>query len=183
MVIETSADRSTMESRERERESADVCWEYRGTRAVSLLTHLEEFANVTSGDLWCKSMARRTVAQGDSQVCVSRCPKRFEDIFDREKQPGQRRAVVQQEESGRVAEEGHTSLSPCSSGARTRTTTTCDDPGTHCKFHHSHLSSSHEYPMQVNTTPRRARIPKKDGDDTTTVSPTFGHECIDQWHV
>ena len=34
-----------------------------------------------------------------------RCRKRVEDNFDREKQAGQLRAVVQQEEMGRVAEE------------------------------------------------------------------------------
>ena len=43
--------------------------------------------------------------QRDPQVHVPRCRNRFEHIFDREKQPGQPRAVVQQEELGRVAEE------------------------------------------------------------------------------
>ena len=42
---------------------------------------------------------------GDSQVHVPRCRQRFDDIFVREKQLGQPRAVVQQEELGRVAGE------------------------------------------------------------------------------
>ena len=41
--------------------------------------------------------------QGGSQVRVQGCRERFEDIFDRKKQPGQPRAVVQPEELGRVA--------------------------------------------------------------------------------
>ena len=45
--------RSILESRD----FADVGG-YRGTRGASSLTHLEEFANVTSRDLWCKSMMR-----------------------------------------------------------------------------------------------------------------------------
>ena len=36
---------------------------YRGFRGASSLIHLEEFANVASRDLWCKSTARQTVAQ------------------------------------------------------------------------------------------------------------------------
>ena len=43
--------------------------------------------------------------QGDTQVHVPRCRKRFEDISDREKLPGQPREVVQQDEPGRAAEE------------------------------------------------------------------------------
>ena len=42
---------------------------------------------------------------GDAQVHVLRCRKRFEDIFDQEKLPGQPREVVQQDEPGRAAEE------------------------------------------------------------------------------
>ena len=43
--------------------------------------------------------------QSDGQVHVPRCRKRFEDIIDREKLPGQQREVVQQDEPGRAAEE------------------------------------------------------------------------------
>ena len=42
---------------------------------------------------------------GDAQVHVPRCRNRFEDIFDREKLPGQPREVVQQDEPGRAAED------------------------------------------------------------------------------
>ena len=41
------------------------------------------------------------------------------------------------------------------------------------------FSSSHDGPMQINTTPRRARIPDHE-DNTRTIRPTFGHECADQ---
>ena len=41
---------------------------------------------------------------GDAQVNVPRCRKRFEDIFEREKQPGQPRDVVQQAETSRADE-------------------------------------------------------------------------------
>ena len=46
---------------------------YRGTRGASFLTHLEQFANVTSRDLWCKSMARQTVAQPAKEIHKSLC--------------------------------------------------------------------------------------------------------------
>ena len=36
---------------------------HRGTRVASSLTHLEEFANVTSRELWYKHVERQTVAQ------------------------------------------------------------------------------------------------------------------------
>ena len=53
-------------------------------------------------------MARQTVAQPAKEIHMSMCRgvgKRFEDIFDREKQPGQPRALVQQKEFRRVSEE------------------------------------------------------------------------------
>ena len=39
---------------------------------------------------------------GEGQVHVPRCRKRFEDIFDQEKQPGQPREVVQQDAAEQV---------------------------------------------------------------------------------
>ena len=43
--------------------------------------------------------------QGDGQVHVPRCRKRFEDILDQEKQPGEPREVVQQDGPGHAAEQ------------------------------------------------------------------------------
>ena len=88
---------------------------------------------VTSRNLWCKSTARQTVAQPAKEIHKSMC--------HREKQPGQPRSVVKKEDFGRVAEEampgGHATIS--------EPTAIPPQPS----------SSSHEDPMQVNTTPRR----------------------------
>ena len=47
--------------------------EYRGTRVASPLTHLEEFANVTPRELWCKRMEQQTdallVKATDKSMC------------------------------------------------------------------------------------------------------------------
>ena len=106
--------------------------------------------------------------QGDAQVHVPRCRKRFEDIFDREKLPGQPREVVQQEEPGRAAEE----ILP----ADQRLQMEQEPQQEHAPIPEPSAippqpsSSSHEEPMQVNTTPRRARTPEEE-DDTRTVRP------------
>ena len=72
----------------------------RGSREDSSPIHLEVFANVTSREHWCKSMARQMVAQHATEIHKFMCQgvgKRSEDIFDRQKAPGQPRAAVQQE--------------------------------------------------------------------------------------
>ena len=56
---------------------------YRGNRVASSLTQLEEFANVTSRELWCKHVARQTVAQPAKvmyKFMCQGCRKRFEDF-------------------------------------------------------------------------------------------------------
>ena len=102
--------------------------------------------------------------QGDSQVRVSGCRERVEDIFDREKQPGQPRAVVQPEELGRVAYH-LTCLRKWNKNLKQQQRATIPEP---IAIPPQPCSSSHEDPMQVNTTPRRARIPEDD-DDTRTA--------------
>ena len=106
--------------------------------------------------------------QSDAQVHVPRCRKRLEDIFDRETQPGQPRDVVQQEESGRAAEKilpGDQREQMEQEQQEQRAT--IPEPSA---IPPQPSSSSHEEPMQVNTTPRRARIPEDEGD-TRTARP------------
>ena len=104
---------------------------------------------------------------GDSHVHVPRCRKRIEDIFEREKAPRQPCAAVQQECV--QVEQQHEQQQQ---QQRETVPQQIDLPP-------QSFSSSHDGPMQVNTTHRRARIPD-DEDNTRTNSPTFGHECADQ---
>ena len=141
---------------------------------ASSLTHLEKFANVTSRDSVFQAHGATdgcAACQGDAQVHVPRCRKRFEDIFDRQNPPGQPRVVVQQEELGPVAEEAmsgdqhaHMEQEP-----DLQQHATSQEPSA---FPQQPSSSSHEDPMQGNTTSRRARDPEDD-DDTRTVRPSL----------
>ena len=103
---------------------------------------------------------------------MPRCRKRFEDIFDREKQLG---AVVQQEELGRVADEA----TPVDHPAQVEQ----EPPQQHASIPEPIAipplpsSSSREDPMQVNRTPGRARIPE-DEDDTRTVRPRLDMSAL-----
>ena len=109
--------------------------------------------------------------QGDAQVHVPRCRKRFEDIFDREKLPGPPREVVQQDESGRAAEE----ILP--GDQRVQREQEPHQPKQHAPIPEPSAqpsSSSQEEPMQVSTTPRRARIPEDESD-----TRTLGYERTD----
>ena len=94
---------------------------------------------------------------------MPRSRKRFEDIFDPEKLPGQPREVVQQDEPGRAAEE----VLP--GGQRVQMDQ--EPQQQHAPIPETSAQpscSSHEEPTQVSTTPRRARIPE-DECDTRTV--------------
>ena len=81
-----------------------VPWHPRGLMTDSL----GGFANVTSRDLWCKSMARQTFPQPAREIHKSMC-KGVENGLRRSSiernSRGQPRAVVHQEVLGRVAEE------------------------------------------------------------------------------
>ena len=109
---------------------------------------------------------RRGACRSEWICCSSTC-RLVCSIFNREKQPGQPRVVVQQEELG-VAEE----TVPGDQPARVEQ----EPPQQHATIlEHIAIptqtsSSSHKDPMQVNTTPRRARMPEDDGD-TRTVRP------------
>ena len=105
--------------------------------------------------------------QGDAQVHVPRCRKRFGDIFDREKLPGQTRDVAQQDEPGRAAEEILPGDQRVQMEQEHRQHASIPEPSA---IPAQSSSSSQEETMQVNTTPRRARIPE-DENDARTVRP------------
>ena len=91
--------------------------------------------------------------QGDGQVHVPRCRKRFEDIFDQEKQPDKPREVVQQDGPGRAAEQvvpGDQRVCKWSKNRNNNNMHQSQSPVPQPS------SSSHEEPLQVSTTPRRA---------------------------
>ena len=94
---------------------------------------------------------------GDSQYNVPRCRKRCEDIFDREKSPGQSLSEVQQE------------LVQVEQEQRAMTQEPIERP--------PQPFSSHDDPMQVSTTPRRARIPD-DENNTTTIRPRLDMSAL-----
>ena len=100
--------------------------------------------------------------QGDGQVHVPRCRKRFEDIFDQEKQPGQSREVAQQDVPGdqlvqleQEPQQQHASVPEPSA-----------QPS----------SSNYGEPMQVST-PRRARNPH-DENEMRTVRPRLDMSAL-----
>ena len=144
------------------RDSAHVCWgtvEPRGIttdapggiRNSYITRALVQTHGATDGCAAC---------QGDAQVHVPGCRKRSEGIFDREKLPGQPREVVQQGDQ-RVQME--------------------QEPQRHAPIPEPSAqpsSSSHEEPMQVSTTLRRARIPE-DESDTRTVRPRLDMSARD----
>ena len=91
--------------------------------------------------------------------------KRFEDIFDREKAPRQPRAAVQQQ-SVQVEQQHEQQQQQ----QRETVPQQIDLPP-------QPFSSSHDGPMQVNTTPRRARIPD-DEDNTRTIRPRLDTSAL-----
>ena len=141
--------------------------EYRGTRAAPSLTHPEQVAHVTSLE-HCKSMERQTVAQPANVMHKFMCQgvENGEDIFDPEKQPGEPRVVVQQEEVGCVAEEiilsdQHVQMEH---EPQQQQHASIPEPSA---IPPQPYGSIYQNPMQVNTTPRRARIPEDEGDTRT----------------
>ena len=143
---------------------------YRGTRVASSLTHLEEFANVTSRELWYKHMERQTVAQ------PAKATRRFmcqgvgnvlrTSSIERNCQ-GQPRDVAPQDEPGRAAEEILPGDQRVQMEQEHRQHASIPEPSA---IPAQSSSSSQQETMQVNTTPRRARIPE-DENDTRTVRP------------
>ena len=139
-----------------------VPWNPRGIT----LTHLEDFANVSSRELWCKHMDNRRMP------CLSRrwtspCIRKwFEDIFDQEKQPGQPREVVQQDAAEQVV--------PGDQRVQME-----QKPQQHQQQYASAQpsSSSYEEPMQVSTTPRRARNPD-DENEMRTIRPRLDMSAL-----
>ena len=118
-----NASRSTVESRD-----CGCLSGYCATHMASLLTHLEEFADVTSRDLWCKSMVRQMVAEFAKEIHSFMCQgvKNGSKTSSIErKQPGQPHA---EEELGRVTEEARPVGSACASRTTTNTPTTPKTP-------------------------------------------------------
>ena len=110
--------------------------------------------------------------QGDGQVHVPRCWKRFEDIFDQEKQQGQPREVVQQDGPVHAAEQ-------VVSGDQ-RVQMEREPQQQHASVPEPSAqpsSSSYEEPMQVSTTPRRARSPD-DENKMRTVRPRLDMSAL-----
>ena len=110
--------------------------------------------------------------QGDGQVHVPRCRKRFEDIFDQEKQPGQPREVVQQDGPDHAAEQvvagdQHMQMERKPQQQHASVPEPSAQPS----------SSSYEEPMQVSTTPRRARNPD-DENEMRTVRPRLDMSAL-----
>ena len=115
--------------------------------------------------------------QGDGQVHVPRCRKRFEDILDQEKQPGQPREVVQEDGPGHSAEQ----VVPGDQRVQME-----QEPQQQQRQHqHASVpepsaqpsSSSYQEPMQVSTTPRRARKPD-DEREMRTVCPRLDMSAL-----
>ena len=130
-------------------------------------THLEDFTNVTSRELWCK----HTEQQTDGQVHVPRCRKRFEDFFHQDKQPGQPREAVQQDGPDHAAEQ------VVSGDQRLQVE---QEPQQHASVPEPSAqpsSSSHEELMQVSTTPRRARNPDNE-NEVRTVRPRLDMNAL-----
>ena len=103
--------------------------------------------------------------QSDGQVHVPRCRKRFEDIFVQEKEPGQPREVVQQDGPDLMA------VQVVSGDQRVQMEQ--EPQQQHASVPEPSAqpsSSSYEEPMQVSTTPRRARNPD-DESEMRTVRP------------
>ena len=98
--------------------------------------------------------------QGDGQVHVPRCRKRFEDICDHEKQQGQPREVVQQDGPSRAAEQvvSGDQRVQMEQEPQQQQHASVPEPSAQPS------SSSHEEPMQVSTTPRRARNPDDESE-------------------
>ena len=96
--------------------------------------------------------------------------KRFEDIFEREKQLGQPRDVVQQAETSRADEEIRPDEQHVPMEQEPHQSQHASVPGPSA-IPPQPSSSSREEPMQVNTTPRRARIAEEDDDDMRIVRP------------
>ena len=94
----------------------------------------------------------------------------FEDIFEREKQLGQSRDVVQQAETSRADEEIRPDEQHVPMEQEPHQSQHASVPGSSA-IPPQPSSSSREEPMQVNTTPRRARIPEEDDDDMRIVRP------------
>ena len=107
---------------------------------------------------------------GDAEVHVPRCRKQFEDIFEREKQPGQPRDVVQQAETSRADEEIRSDEQHVPMEQDPHESPHASVPGPSA-IPPQPSSSSREEPMQVNTKPRCARIPEDDDDDMRIVRP------------
>ena len=110
--------------------------------------------------------------QGDGQVHVSRCRKRFEDIFDQEKQLGQPREVIQQDGPDHAAEQ-------VVSGDQ-RVQMEREPHQQHASVPEPSAqpsSSSYEEPMQVSTTLRRARNPD-DEKEMRTVRPRLDMSAL-----
>ena len=103
---------------------------------------------------------------------MPRCRKRFEDIFDQEKHPGQPREVVQQDGPDHAAEQVvsgdqrvHMEREPQQQHASVP------------ELSAQPSSSSHEEPVQVSTTPRRARNPD-DENEMRTVRPRLDMSAL-----
>ena len=143
-----------------------------GIRKRYIMRALVQAHGATDGCLAC---------QGDGQVHVPRCRKWFEDIFDQEKQPGQPREVVQEDGPGHSAEQVvsgdervQMEQEPQRQQQRQQQHASVPEPSAQPS------SSSCEEPMQVSTTPRRARKPDDERERNENSSSTVGHECSDQ---
>ena len=112
--------------------------------------------------------------QGDGQVHVPRCRKWFEDISDQETQPGQPREVVQQDEPSHAAEQvvpGNQRVQMEQEPQQQHQHASVPEPRAQPS------SSSHEEPMQVSSTPRRARNPDDDSE-MRTVRPRLDMSAL-----
>ena len=106
--------------------------------------------------------------QGDGQVHVPWCRKRFEDIFDQEKKPGQPRDVVQHDAAEQVVlgdQRVQMEQEPQQQHASVP------------ELNAQPSSSSYEEPMQVSTTQRRARNPD-DENEMRTVRPRLDMSAL-----
>ena len=121
---------------------------------------------------------RCPACQGDGQVHVPRCRKRFEDIFDQEKQPGQHvrwyrktGQVMRLNKSCQVISVHSANGDKNRQQQRQQQHASVPEPSAQPS------SSSYEEPMQVSTTPRRARNPD-DESEMRTVRPRLDMSAL-----
>ena len=132
-----------------------------GIRKRYITRTLVQAHGATDGCLAC---------QGDGQVHVPRCRKRFEDICDQDKQPGQPREVVQQDAAEQVVP-GDLRVQIEQESQQQQRHTSVPEPSAQPS------SSSYEELMQVSTTPRRAKNPD-DENEMRTVRPRLDMSAL-----